>query len=109
MSKAKYLPLAYTHGSDRSHGREGVILCTFLVALATLLASCGPPPKGASYRVYVSNEGSGDLTIIDPVKIEALATLPLGKRARAFHPSADGDTSGVAMSVSTRDPTGMEG
>ena len=41
---------------------------TWLVLTITLgvwLAGCSNAPAGGSYRVYVSNEGSGDLTVID--------------------------------------------
>ena len=61
-----------------------------------------------SYRVYVSNEGSGDLTVIDPVKMEALATVPLGKRARGIHPSPDGKLIYVALSGSPFAPPGVD-
>src|SRR5260370_17010142 len=57
--------------------------------LAALLTSCAP--SGPSYRVYISNEGSGDLTIIDPEKMVATATVPIGKRARGIHASPDGN------------------
>src|SRR6202163_4808831 len=81
---------------------------TWLVFSMALLAGCGGAPKGSSYRVYISNEGSGDLTVIDPVKMEALATLPLGKRARGIHPSADGKTIYVALSGSPFAPPGVD-
>src|SRR3954447_13831490 len=64
-------------------------------------------PEG-SYRVYVSNEGSGDLSIIDPDKMETLATVPLGKRARGIHPSADGNLIYVALSGSPFAPPGVD-
>src|SRR5689334_16876703 len=82
----------------------------FLAGLAMIvLAGCGPSkPAGSSYRVYVTNEASGDLTIIDPVKMEALATVPLGKRARGLHPSADGKLLFVALSGSPLAPPGVD-
>src|SRR5450631_2535222 len=80
----------------------------WLVFSMALLAGCGGAPKGSSYRVYISNEGSGDLTVIDPVKMEALSTLPLGKRARGIHPSADGKTIFVALSGSPFAPPGVD-
>src|SRR5262249_10268856 len=52
-----------------------------LGAVAALLAGCAHKP---SYYVYVSNEGSGDLTIVDPVKMTS-NTVPIGKRARGIH------------------------
>src|SRR5690349_19499966 len=73
------------------------------------LAGCGSKePAAPSYRVYVSNEGSGDLSIIDPVKMETLATVPLGKRARGIHPSADGKLIFVALSGSPFAPPGVD-
>src|SRR6185295_17157082 len=79
-------------------------------SLALFAAGCGSStaPAEKSYRVYVSNEASGDLTIIDPVKMETLATLPLGKRARGIHPSADGKLIYVALSGSPFAPPGVD-
>src|SRR3954453_20490643 len=65
-------------------------------------------PAEHSYRVYVSNEVSGDLTIIDPVKMEALATLPLGKRARGLHPRPDGKLIYGALIGSPFAPPGVD-
>ena len=45
-----------------------------------------PPP----YRVYVTNESSGDLTVIAGGTHEVLATVPLGKRPRGLAVSPDG-------------------
>src|SRR5260370_37915484 len=73
---------------------------------AVLLGGCSRGPAAPSYRVYVSNEASGDLTVIDPVKMEALSTVPLGKRARGIHPSADGKLNYVALSGSPVEPPG---
>src|SRR5690349_17670682 len=74
--------------------------------LLVLLASCAP--SGPSYHVYVSNEGSGDLTVIDPVKMEALATVPIGKRARGIHASSDGKLIYIALSGSPFAPPGVD-
>src|SRR5260370_12393864 len=74
--------------------------------LAALLPSCAP--SGPSYRVYISNEGSGDLTIIDPEKMEATATVPIGKRARGIHASADGKQIFLALSGSPFAPPGVD-
>ena len=60
------------------------------------------------YRVYVSNEGSGDLTVIDPVKMEALATVPLGKRARGIHAERRWNLIFVALSGSPFAPPGVD-
>jgi len=68
----------------------------------------GSKAPAGTYRVYVTNEASGDLTIIDPVKMEALATVPLGKRARGIHPSPDGKLLYVALSGSPLAPPGVD-
>src|SRR5882724_5999660 len=78
-----------------------------VVVIVIALSGCGRSATG-SYRVYVSNEASGDMTVIDPVKMEALATLPLGKRARGIHPSADGKLMFVALSGSPFAPPGVD-
>src|SRR5436305_9185227 len=92
-------------------GPKILLLSPFACALLAVLAGagCGPStPPGSSYRVYVTNEASGDLTIIDPVKMEAIATVPLGKRARGIHPSADGKLLFVALSGSPLAPPGTD-
>ncbi|MCU1236021.1 MAG: beta-propeller repeat protein [Candidatus Solibacter sp.] len=71
-----------------------------------LLCSCGP--SGPPYKVYISNEGSGDLTVIDPVKMESLGTVAIGKRARGLHASADGKLIFVALSGSPFAPPGVD-
>lgn len=83
-----------------------------ILALACFLYACTPaePPKPAtpepaprpvgSYHVYVTNERSGDVSIIDSVTNEVVATTPLGKRPRGIHASPDKQTLYVALSGS---------
>ena len=81
-----------------------------LLGLASILAACNPAdaPKepeaparpAGSYHVYVTNERSNDLTIIDSVTNDVVATVPLGKRPRGIHASPDGQTIYVALSGS---------
>src|SRR5258708_7954002 len=77
-----------------------------LLPLVLLLAGCGPPKP--PYLVYVSNEASGDVTVIDPVKMEVLRTIQLGKRPRGIHPSADGKLIFVTLSGSPYAPPGVD-
>jgi YVTN family beta-propeller protein len=49
-------------------------------------------------RIYVTNEVSGDLSVIDSASLKVVATVPLGKRPRGIHPSPDGKTLYVALS-----------
>ena len=51
-------------------------------------------------RIYVTNESSGDMSVIDASTLEVLATVPLGKRPRGLHSSPDGKTIYVALSGS---------
>jgi len=62
--------------------RTRVILTGILVCDAQLRSS---PP----YYVYVTNEASGDMSVINPLSNRVVATVPLGKRPRGIHASLD--------------------
>src|SRR3954470_15708197 len=66
-------------------------------AAAAPAAAPTPPP---AVRVYVTNETSGDLTIINGDTQAILATAPLGKRPRGIQASPDGRSLYVALSGS---------
>ena len=51
-----------------------------------------------NYEVFVTNEKSGDVTVIDGATQKAVATFPVGKRPRGIHVSPDGKTIYVAVS-----------
>jgi YVTN family beta-propeller protein len=53
---------------------------------------------GENYQIYVSNEKSGDITVINGSDNQVLATIPVGKRPRGIHASPDGKTVYVALS-----------
>jgi YVTN family beta-propeller protein len=92
--------------------RYTLVICLSL----SLLAACTAPPNDApaaeakdaaaatpapgAYRIYVTNERSGDLSIIDSSTHEVVSTVPLGKRPRGIHLSPDGNTIYVALSGS---------
>lgn len=85
-----------------------------------LLAACSnapePPAKQeqavvtmpSGPRYYVSNETSGDMTIIDGTKLEPIMTVPLGKRPRGIHPSPDGQYIYIALSGTPPAPPGVD-
>ena len=79
---------------------SAVLAAVLIAALAGTRAADPPAAKATAYRVYVSNERSGDVTVIDPAKLDAVATIPVGKRPRGIHPSPDGKTLYVALSGS---------
>src|SRR5215475_11582550 len=90
------------------------MLRCFLLAigLSFLLTCCGGTgalraPAG-DYRIYVTNERSGDLSIIDAATHEVTATIPLGKRPRGIHASLDRKTIYVALSGSPIAPPGVD-
>ena len=64
-------------------------------------------PKGP--RVFVSNEGSGDVTVIDIASAKAIATFHVGKRPRGIQRSPDGLRVYVALSGSVAQPPGSTG
>jgi YVTN family beta-propeller protein len=70
----------------------------FAIALAALLPMSAPARAADSYQIYVSNERSGDVTVIDGASLKAVATFPVGKRPRGIHASPDGKTVYVALS-----------
>jgi YVTN family beta-propeller protein len=64
-----------------------------LMAALPTLAAAGDP-----YQIYVSNEKSGDITVISGTDFKVLATIPAGKRPRGIHASPDGKVVYVALS-----------
>lgn len=71
-------------------------LQSLVLALAGLLPLTGQASQ--SYQVYVSNEKSDDITVIDGNDRQVLGTIPVGKRPRGIHASPDGKTVYVALS-----------
>src|SRR6187200_1626630 len=82
------------------------------------LSACGgaAPEKPAAQpaleipalAVYVTNEASGELTIIDAGKNAAIATIPLGKRPRGIAVSPDRKFLYVALSGSPAAGPGVD-
>jgi YVTN family beta-propeller protein len=56
--------------------------------------------KSAGVRVYVSNERSNDISVIDAASRRVVATIPVGKRPRGIRVSRDNRTIYVALSGS---------
>lgn len=57
-----------------------------------------------SYHIFVSNEKSGDLTVISGGDFKVVATIPVGKRPRGIQASPDGRTVYVALSGTPIEP-----
>jgi YVTN family beta-propeller protein len=79
-----------------------------LGVFALFLSSCTKPveaPKpaekpAATYHIYVTNETSNNVSVIDPTTNEVVATVDVGKRPRGIHVSPDRKTVYVALSGS---------
>jgi YVTN family beta-propeller protein len=54
--------------------------------------------RAANYQIFVSNEKSGDVTVINGSDNQVLGTIAVGKRPRGIHASPDGKTVYVALS-----------
>src|SRR2546428_418056 len=102
--------------------------CTAAVIVAGALVACGcgsgaPPREAAAppaatttvlpaappaVRVFVTNEASGDLTVIDAATQTVIATAPLGKRPRGIKASPDRKSLYVALSGSPNAGPGVD-
>ena len=71
---------------------------TAAVAIVCMALSSRPAAAAQNYQVWVSNEKSGDVTIIDGGTMKVVGTMPVGKRPRGIHASPDGRTVYVALS-----------
>ena len=91
MSKPRYISL-------------GILAIGFLAGChpskPSTEATAGTPLESSAPRIYVTNEVSGDLSVIDSGNLGVLGTYPLGKRPRGIHASPDHKTLYVALSGS---------
>jgi YVTN family beta-propeller protein len=77
--------------------RFGVLLALVAIPSCAEQAEQGP---AAGPRAYVTNEMSGDLTIIDVGARRVVGRVPLGKRPRGIVPSPNGRLLYIALSGS---------
>jgi YVTN family beta-propeller protein len=118
----------YPEGFSMTQSARLFVLPVGLAIFALMTVACGgqpqpspqepaagaPPPVETpalvtgSYGVYVTNEQSGDLTVIDSATNAVVSTLPLGKRPRGIRPSPDRSRLYVALSGSPIAPPGVD-
>jgi YVTN family beta-propeller protein len=81
-----------------------------LLAAGLAIAGCGRSGQSAlgSNLVFVTNEFSGDLSLVDGSSGKVLGTYPLGKRPRGVKLSPDGRVLYVALSGSPVAPPGTD-
>ncbi len=84
-----------------------VRIAKHLLASALLLA-CLPLYAQDDFLVYVTNEDSNDVSVIDGVTHEVVATIPIGKRPRGLKINPDGSRLYVAVSGAPKCPPTME-
>lgn len=72
----------------------------FIACVLLLLPVLARGAEGADFRLYVSNERSGDITVIDGKSLKTVSTIAVGKRPRGIHASPDGRSIYVALSGS---------
>src|SRR6266581_1529338 len=75
---------------------------------AAVTITLAAPAKSSSYFVYVSNERSGDVSVIDGATDAVVATFGVGKRPRGIHATPDGRRIFVTLSGSPRMAPGVD-
>jgi len=88
---------------QRMKSKLCAINCT--VAISVALAFCA---EAQNYSVYVSNERSGDVSVIDGATDAVVATFKVGKRPRGIHATPDGQRVFVTLSGSPRMAPGVD-
>src|SRR6516162_3876153 len=84
-----------------------ILLRTWVILTSILVCDAQLPPSPPFY-VYVTNEVSGDMSVINPLSNRVVATVPLGKRPRGIHASPDRRTIYVTLSGSPMAPPGVD-
>jgi YVTN family beta-propeller protein len=93
-------PFASQCGEMICSKRRAFVTASLLLLLVISSGSLDTNGSKPGFRIYVTNENSGDLSVVDGSTLEVLATVPLGKRPRGIHSSPDGKTIYVALSGS---------
>jgi YVTN family beta-propeller protein len=80
-----------------------LVICIYLVGCSSKPPAPPEPAKIAESngpRIFITNEISGDMSVIDSGTAQVLKTVTLGKRPRGIHASPDHKTIYVALSGS---------
>src|SRR4051812_29910037 len=79
-----------------------------LSIIASLIAVHGCRRGDDAPLVYVSNEDSGDVSVIDTATDSEVARIAVGKRPRGLKLSRDGSVLYLALSGSPKSPPGVD-
>src|SRR6476619_6382187 len=80
----------------------------FVSSLLWIVFAATTRAESPSYLVFVSNERSGDVTVIDGATDSVVGTFPVGKRPRGIHATPDGRRVFVTLSGSPRMAPGLD-
>src|SRR4029079_2496722 len=81
------------------------VIVSWVLWVLLAAATCAEAP---SYLVFVSNERSGEVTVIDGGTDSVVGTFPVGKRPRGIHSTPDGRRVFVTLSGSPRMAPGLD-
>ena len=84
------------------------VRCWVIIFCAVMFAGVALGAEASNYFVFVSNERSGDVTVIDGTSDAVVATFAVGKRPRGIHATPDGKRIFVTLSGSPRMAPGVE-
>ena len=79
-----------------------------LFILCVLVGATVVRAESPSYVVFVSNERSGDISLIDGATDAVVATFKAGKRPRGIHATPDGKRLFVTLTGSPRMAPGLD-
>src|SRR3954471_16275090 len=80
----------------------------FVCSVVWVLLASVTRAESPTYQVFVSNERSGDVTVIDGATDSPSETFPVGKRPRGIHATPDGRRLFVTLSGSPRMAPGLD-
>ena len=82
--------------------------CFFAICFSCVVVAGVLRAESPGYLVFVSNERSGDVTVIDGATDSVVGTFPVGKRPRGIHATPDGRRVFVTLSGSPRMAPGLD-
>src|SRR5215470_4626045 len=80
----------------------------FVSSVLWIVLAVATRAESPTYLVFVSNERSGDVTLIDGATDSIVGTFPVGKRPRGIHATPDGRRVFVTLSGSPRMAPGLD-
>jgi YVTN family beta-propeller protein len=76
----------------KSNSHSWLVITIICGSILSYAVSAKSQTNSSNYKIFVSNEKSGDLTVISGTDFKVIDTIPVGKRPRGIHASPDGKT-----------------